>query len=747
MSITSSASYLISYQNTCNESYQGLIGTLTYPATTQLIGTAVFTSNAPFSNVVYTAGYNCNAVYFPGTAGAYYNYGTGTTFPLVNLTASNLFVEAWTYFNNFSQSNYIIQKAVVGAAGAQDWALYTSNTSLVGFYYGGGTYVYASNTTVLATNTWYHTAMSYNSNTKTITTFLNGVPGTPASNTSITPANAGTTILLGYYNASAYANMYVADLRVMFSFDPTYIPNSNTTFIPAAPQLKYAPPSYASNAPVLINLMGQFLTYVPGKYGSALSIQNPNTVTSAASSTRYISYQLTSPISVLNGISCAFWINFNTLPNLINTRISYFSLFNGLGVGQGLWFGSTAGNLTQFFENASSGFNNAVYTYSALTSNIWYHLAGTIGNGTERLYLNGANVGNIPSYTIQSYSTTYNKIYIGCHTLGATPSLSEGFNGLIQDVRVFNKVLTATQITAIYNASASNTYTLPSTISSTVTSSNINTSLQTFIKPQPFPLGTLSSSAIVSMLGAFSLKAVMSSSARVINVSNVASGLTQDFYADIYGNLSTAAVSGTNITSWLGGATGYITTWYDQSFNGNHMTAIVANRPKIDTINNYIDFKTAAYFDTSVRPSAGPVPYNSALRYTIICHHNTITVNTGGICGCQDGVRGATNNNTNNLRRATANYQNYWFANDFTNGTYVAGNKVTMKWDGTNRTIYGNGTLQATLASSGWRQTTSANQMIGKTTSDVTMNGEMYSLFTFTTALSDADRIIVEAAS
>jgi hypothetical protein len=89
MSITSSAQYLFSYQNTCNETYAGLIGTLTYPATTQLIGSSAFTSNAPFSNIVYTDGYNCNAVYFPGTAGAYYNYGTGTTFPLVNLTASS----------------------------------------------------------------------------------------------------------------------------------------------------------------------------------------------------------------------------------------------------------------------------------------------------------------------------------------------------------------------------------------------------------------------------------------------------------------------------------------------------------------------------------------------------------------------------------------------------------------------------------------------------------------------------------
>ena len=142
-------------------------------------------------------------------------------------------------------------------------------------------------------------------------------------------------------------------------------------------------------------------------------------------------------------------------------------------------------------------------------------------------------------------------------------------------------------------------------------------------------------------------------------------------------------------------------------------------QPKIDTANNWIDFKTSAYFDTSADPAAGPVPWDITKIYTITCHHNTIGNSTGGICGC--GVN--ANNKTNNFRRSVGNYQNYWYANDQNGGTYAVGNKVTFKWDGTNRYIYGNGTLQTTTASSGWAQTSSANQLIGKTTADVSMNG------------------------
>lgn len=43
-----------------------------------------------------------------------------------------------------------------------------------------------------------------------------------------------------------------------------------------------------------------------------------------------------------------------------------------------------------------------------------------------------------------------------------------------------------------------------------------------------------------------------------------------DFYADTLGNLTTGAGSGQSLTSWLAGATGYVTTWYDQSGRGNH---------------------------------------------------------------------------------------------------------------------------------------------------------------------------------
>lgn len=92
----------------------------------------------------------------------------------------------------------------------------------------------------------------------------------------------------------------------------------------------------------------------------------------------------------------------------------------------------------------------------------------------------------------------------------------------------------------------------------------------------------LSQAARSSAVGAFSLRAVNGTSAKAVQVRNGTTGATQDFYADRLGNLLTAPVTGQTLANWLGGATGYVTTWYDQSGAGNHATqATAANQPII----------------------------------------------------------------------------------------------------------------------------------------------------------------------
>jgi hypothetical protein len=266
--------------------------------------------------------------------------------------------------------------------------------------------------------------------------------------------------------------------------------------------------------------------------------------------------------------------------------------------------------------------------------------------------------------------------------------------------------------------------------------------------PPPFPT--------TSLLSAFSLKLVISTyTGPIINITTTNTSTSgTDFYAPSSGDLNTAADgSGTSLTTFLSGNSGYITKWYDQSTYGCHMSCSSSTlQPQITKYSGkyQIDFSknTASYFNTSANSSVGPIPWDNTKGYTVICHYNTISSGTGGICGCGNNVP----NTTNNFRRADGGYQNYWFYNDITGGTYNQNNTVTFTYNIATqfRYIYDNNNTSPTTSqgSSGWSLTTSTNQMVGKTTADSTAgasgtDGQIFCLYTFNATLSDIDRLTI----
>jgi hypothetical protein len=246
----------------------------------------------------------------------------------------------------------------------------------------------------------------------------------------------------------------------------------------------------------------------------------------------------------------------------------------------------------------------------------------------------------------------------------------------------------------------------------------------------------LSASAKTAAKGIYGLKALFTSPALVINVRNGSTNATSDFYADTAGNLTT--ISGTTISSWLSGATGYITTWYDQSTAGNHATQVLqASQPKIDYANNQIDFKTSAFFDL---PN-GTVPSGNS-NYTIVLKHNTFGSSSQSAL-IHSGTQG-TQNFVNAIEINSGNYLNFWWANDLFGGAAVTGTIVTAKYDNTvGRTMYKNGSQSGSDAQT-TRNSTTINNLIAKDPRSVYLNGELYYVAIFNAALSDADRTIVE---
>src|SRR5204863_3719140 len=79
-----------------------------------------------------------------------------------------------------------------------------------------------------------------------------------------------------------------------------------------------------------------------------------------------------------------------------------------------------------------------------LPLNAWSHLAATYDGSAVRLYLNGAQVASTPaSGAAQTSSSPFR--------IGGDSVWGEYFKGLIDEVRVYNRALTAAQIQADMN--------------------------------------------------------------------------------------------------------------------------------------------------------------------------------------------------------------------------------------------------------------------------------------------------------
>lgn len=94
----------------------------------------------------------------------------------------------------------------------------------------------------------------------------------------------------------------------------------------------------------------------------------------------------------------------------------------------------------------------------------------------------------------------------------------------------------------------------------------------------------LSASGRSAVVAAYHTKLVNSSyTGPLVNVRRGSDNATSDFYANTTGYLGTGYKgTGTTLTSWLNGATGYVATWYDQSGNAKHVTqATTSSQPTI----------------------------------------------------------------------------------------------------------------------------------------------------------------------
>lgn len=170
--------------------------------------------------------------------------------------------------------------------------------------------------------------------------------------------------------------------------------------------------------------------YAAGKVGQAISLNGTDS---------YVMLPATQPMSAYNEITLATWVYWNgssqwqRIFDFGNNREQYMFLTPRSG----------SNKLSFVIRNGSS--EKSVET-AQLPVNQWVHVAVTLGNGTAKLYVGGALKATASGVTIKPSDFQPSLNYIG-KSQWPDPL----FNGMIDEFRVYNRVLSDAEIGAVYN--------------------------------------------------------------------------------------------------------------------------------------------------------------------------------------------------------------------------------------------------------------------------------------------------------
>lgn len=139
-------------------------------------------------------------------------------------------------------------------------------------------------------------------------------------------------------------------------------------------------------------------------------------------------------------ITVSAWINMDNLPS----DTSGFILRSGAAI---YLYVRKATGLIGF--NMYNGSSNYLFSSFPIETDKWYHIVaifdGTTNADSQKLYING-----VLNNASAAYSTAYES-FSNVFTIGAQSTVYNHFDGQIDDVKIFNYVLTAEQVLTEYN--------------------------------------------------------------------------------------------------------------------------------------------------------------------------------------------------------------------------------------------------------------------------------------------------------
>ncbi len=432
---------------------------------------------------------------------SYINIPNSTAFDVSNYT-----IAAWVYSTNYSQDMFIFEKGPVNT----QYSLFFESGSVVQRSYNSSGGLFINQYTTLANagisnSNWYYIVSTYNGSL--INLYVNGVlKSSVAVSGALQTGQSGERI--GAYGGSSPSYYFNGDIdevrvygRALSSTEVTglyqahaalnyqdvrFVDSNGTTFLSyyrptdgkfwvTVPSIPFGTKtiyvvygnatdtdsSYQSNAPT--GLVGDWNMDEPtvGTVHDSSGNNNNGTETATAvvsgeinnarsfnGSSSYI--QMSSPVvSSGTAMSVSLWVWNNSATQ--SQDVTIFTNQNDTG-NYGMILSRTTSGTSNAWSVFFGGGNGSWYGYGSNTFSIpvgvWTHLVCIVNGTTIQVYQNGIPIVNYSPGSVNPSFTSSHNLELGSDTYGASGRF---FNGYIDDVRIYNTALSATQAKGLYS--------------------------------------------------------------------------------------------------------------------------------------------------------------------------------------------------------------------------------------------------------------------------------------------------------
>ena len=357
-----------------------------------------------------------------------------------NLSYTSFTIEAWIYPTVLRGDHGIFGQCSCSSCSNQCLYLIIRNSIL----YVDFTSNYLSGSTVLSNYTWYHVAFVYNYGAGQQILYVNGVQDAIKSN-SQPYLGQNASISIGSTQVSSttnYFNGYIDNLLL------TTQAKGSTQILSDGSLTAYysfdSPNPASDNGPNGLNGVSSNTFTTTGRVNQAMGFYGGSSYFQV-----YGFYQL--PYGVTSGkpFSIALWINplsvsTSTIIQLFGTALSSSQCENLLGIYAS---GSSAG---QIYVHSSSG-GPSFITGPFVTQNTWTHISLTYSSSNGySLYVNGVFYGATGTVS-EGSSGAFAYFYIGFYTTCYLSSASARYGGSVDEVYIYSRELSRTDVTQLAN--------------------------------------------------------------------------------------------------------------------------------------------------------------------------------------------------------------------------------------------------------------------------------------------------------